>query len=89
MARKDSSQSEVVHLSSIGVHERPVPTAVGIRARIPSVGRVFYLSVYSVSQRREVIVSSHKIVVVTDSSAYIPEQALEGLNIPVIPLWVI
>jgi len=34
-------------------------------------------------------VSTHKIVVVTDSSAYIPEQALEGLNIPVIPLWVI
>jgi DegV family protein with EDD domain len=34
-------------------------------------------------------VSSHKIVVVTDSSAYIPEQALGDLNIPVIPLWVI
>jgi len=34
-------------------------------------------------------VSSHKIVVVTDSSAYIPEEALGGLDIPVIPLWVI
>jgi DegV family protein with EDD domain len=32
--------------------------------------------------------SSHKIVVVTDSSAYIPEEALGGLSIPVIPLWV-
>lgn len=29
-----------------------------------------------------------KIVVVTDSSAYIPEEALGGLRIPVIPLWV-
>ena len=33
--------------------------------------------------------SSQKIVVVTDSSAYIPEEALGGLSIPVIPLWVI
>jgi len=32
---------------------------------------------------------SPKIVVVTDSSAYIPEQALGDLNIPVIPLWLI
>jgi DegV family protein with EDD domain len=32
--------------------------------------------------------SNHKIVVVTDSSAYIPEEALGGLSIPVIPLWV-
>jgi DegV family protein with EDD domain len=32
--------------------------------------------------------SDHKIVVVTDSSAYIPEEALGGLSIPVIPLWV-
>ena len=32
--------------------------------------------------------SSGKIVVVTDSSAYIPEEALGGLSIPVIPLWV-
>ena len=31
---------------------------------------------------------SDRIVVVTDSSAYIPEDALGGLNIPVIPLWV-
>jgi DegV family protein with EDD domain len=31
---------------------------------------------------------SDKIVVVTDSSAYIPEEALGGLTIPVIPLWV-
>lgn len=30
-----------------------------------------------------------KIVVVTDSSAYIPKEALGDLNIPVIPLWVI
>jgi len=33
--------------------------------------------------------SSHKIMVVTDSSAYIPEAALGDLSIPVIPLWVI
>ena len=33
--------------------------------------------------------SGHKIVVVTDSTAYIPEQALGGLHIPVIPLWVL
>lgn len=32
--------------------------------------------------------SSHRIVVVTDSSAYIPEAALGDLSIPVIPLWV-
>jgi DegV family protein with EDD domain len=31
---------------------------------------------------------SDKIVVVTDSSAYIPEEALGDLSIPVIPLWV-
>jgi DegV family protein with EDD domain len=31
--------------------------------------------------------SSQGIVVVTDSSAYIPEEALGGFNIPVIPLW--
>jgi DegV family protein with EDD domain len=30
-----------------------------------------------------------KIVVVTDSAAYIPEEALGGLHIPVIPLWLI
>jgi DegV family protein with EDD domain len=30
-----------------------------------------------------------KIVVVTDSSAYIPDSAMEGLNIVVIPLWLI
>jgi len=28
-----------------------------------------------------------KIQVVTDSTAYIPQEALSGLNIPVIPLW--
>jgi DegV family protein with EDD domain len=33
--------------------------------------------------------NSHKTVVVTDSTAYIPEEALGGLNIPVIPLWLI
>jgi len=33
--------------------------------------------------------NSHKIAVVTDSSAYIPEEALGGLSIPVIPLWLI
>ena len=32
---------------------------------------------------------SRKIVVVTDSSAYIPEEAQGGLDIPVIPLWLI
>lgn len=30
-----------------------------------------------------------KVVVVTDSSAYIPEAALNGLEIPVMPLWLI
>jgi len=33
--------------------------------------------------------SEQKVVVVTDSTAYIPEAALNGLNIPVIPLWLI
>lgn len=33
--------------------------------------------------------NGQKIVVVTDSSAYIPATALRGLNIPVIPLWLI
>ncbi len=33
--------------------------------------------------------SNHKIAVVTDSSAYIPKDALEGLNVSVIPLWLI
>jgi DegV family protein with EDD domain len=32
---------------------------------------------------------SEEIVVVTDSTAYIPEEALGDLNIPVIPLWLI
>lgn len=32
---------------------------------------------------------SNRVVVVTDSSAYIPSTALGGLNIPVIPLWLI
>jgi DegV family protein with EDD domain len=33
--------------------------------------------------------STQKIVVVTDSTAYIPKEALGDLNIPVIPLWLI
>lgn len=33
--------------------------------------------------------NGQKIVVVTDSSAYIPQAALGDLNIPVIPLWLI
>jgi DegV family protein with EDD domain len=33
--------------------------------------------------------SSYRIAVVTDSSAYIPKQALGDLNIPVIPVWLI
>jgi DegV family protein with EDD domain len=33
--------------------------------------------------------SSHKIAVVTDSTAYIPAQVLGDLNIPIIPLWLI
>jgi DegV family protein with EDD domain len=37
--------------------------------------------------RREIIVSSQRIVVVTDSSAYMPDEALGDLSIPVIPLW--
>ena len=32
---------------------------------------------------------SNKIVVITDSSAYIPKEARGDLHIPVIPLWVI
>jgi DegV family protein with EDD domain len=33
--------------------------------------------------------SEKKIVVITDSSAYIPESALAGLNVKVIPLWLL
>jgi DegV family protein with EDD domain len=33
--------------------------------------------------------NDHKIAVVTDSSAYIPPQALGEFNIPVIPVWLI
>ena len=33
--------------------------------------------------------NSHKIAVVTDSTAYIPAEALGDLNIPIIPLWLI
>jgi len=33
--------------------------------------------------------TNQKITIVTDSSAYIPEAAQEGLNISVIPLWLI
>jgi DegV family protein with EDD domain len=32
--------------------------------------------------------NDQKIVVVTDSSAFIPKEALGGLSIPVIPLWI-
>ena len=32
---------------------------------------------------------TNKIVFVTDSSAYIPKEALEGLNVSIIPLWLI
>ncbi|MBC8503812.1 MAG: DegV family protein [Anaerolineales bacterium] len=33
--------------------------------------------------------SDQKIAIVTDSSAYIPDSALEGLNVSVIPLWLL
>jgi len=33
--------------------------------------------------------SEKKIAVITDSSAYIPESALAGLNVSVIPLWLL
>ena len=33
--------------------------------------------------------NAKKIVVITDSSAYIPESALTGLNVAVIPLWLL
>ncbi len=33
--------------------------------------------------------SGHEVAVVTDSTAYIPAEALDGLDIPVIPLWLI
>ncbi len=33
--------------------------------------------------------SSQKIVVVTDSTAYIPEEGLKDFSVPVIPLWLI
>ncbi|MEE8391209.1 MAG: DegV family protein [Anaerolineae bacterium] len=33
--------------------------------------------------------SSQKVVVVTDSTAYIPKEALDGLDIPIIPLWLL
>jgi len=33
--------------------------------------------------------SNQKIIVVTDSTAYIPQEAIGDLNIPVIPLWLI
>jgi DegV family protein with EDD domain len=33
--------------------------------------------------------SNHKIAVATDSTAYIPAAALDGLEVPVIPLWLI
>ncbi|MCK4450926.1 MAG: DegV family protein, partial [Anaerolineae bacterium] len=33
--------------------------------------------------------NNHKIAVVTDSTAYIPAEALGDLNVPIIPLWLI
>ena len=33
--------------------------------------------------------ASSQVAVMTDSTAYIPEEALQGLQIPVIPLWLI
>lgn len=33
--------------------------------------------------------STQRIAIVTDSSAYIPEEAMKGLNIHVVPLWLI
>ena len=33
--------------------------------------------------------SDQKIAIVTDSSAYIPESALKGLDVSVIPLWLL
>ncbi|OQY36634.1 MAG: hypothetical protein B6243_02625 [Anaerolineaceae bacterium 4572_5.2] len=30
-----------------------------------------------------------KIAILTDSSAYMPQSALEGLNVTVIPVWLI
>ncbi len=33
--------------------------------------------------------AKQKVIVVTDSTAYIPDEALNGLTIPVIPLWLI
>ncbi len=33
--------------------------------------------------------TERQVAVVTDSTAYIPNEALDGLNIPVIPLWLI
>jgi DegV family protein with EDD domain len=35
------------------------------------------------------MMSKNKIVVITDSSAYIPESALAGLHVAVIPLWLL
>ncbi len=33
--------------------------------------------------------SSQKVVIVTDSTAYIPKAAMEDFNIPIIPLWLL
>jgi hypothetical protein len=33
--------------------------------------------------------TSQRIAIVTDSSAYIPDEARKGLNISIIPLWLI
>jgi DegV family protein with EDD domain len=49
---------------------------------------VFYLLAFHLIPR-EAIMSSQKIVVVTDSTSYIPEEALGDLSVPVIPLWLI
>jgi DegV family protein with EDD domain len=39
-------------------------------------------------KNEEVAMGTERIAVVTDSTAYIPEEALGDLNIPVMPLWV-
>jgi DegV family protein with EDD domain len=39
------------------------------------------------TEERRKMVNTQKIIVVTDSSAYIPEAALSGLDVAVIPLW--
>jgi DegV family protein with EDD domain len=57
--------------------------------RILPANTVLYSLALSTHDVRRMIMSSQKVVVVTDSTAYIPEEALDGLNIPVIPLWLL